>query len=248
MTAAGRRFDPAELQQPGMTSAEVAALSDLLDIARRLEDAVVAPTPAVSFDFEDRVMTAVAAEAPPVPLARGWSVAGVLAAIRDAWRITWGTGRPLMVRAQALALVLLAALAIGSVGTLAAVGAARLFAGPPPTIDVTPLPSDGPSPSTPPSALPSPSQTPAPTLSPSPPPSAEPSASATPSQTAESTETAEPSETADPDDTPGPTDTERPTDTPDPDGTADPTDDSSGPGGGGGSGDDGGGNSGPGGG
>jgi hypothetical protein len=248
MTAAGRRFDPAELQQPGMTSAELAALADLLDIARRLEDAVVAPTPAVSFGFEDRVMTAVATEAPPVPLGRGWSVAGIVATLRDAWRITWGTGRPLAVRAQALALVLLAAIAVGSVGTLAVVGAARLFAGPPPAVDPAPVPSTGPSPSAPPSVPPSPGPSAGPTLSPSPPASVDPSPSATPSVTAEATETAEPTETADPDDTPGPTDTERPTDTPDPDDTAEPTDDSSGPGGGGGSGDDGGGNSGPGGG
>jgi hypothetical protein len=254
MTGAGRRFDPAELQLPGMTADEVAALAGLLDVARRLEDAVAAPTPAITVDFEDRIMAAVASEAPPVPIGRGWSVVGILATIRDAWRIAWGTGRPLAIRVQALALVLLAAIAIGSVGTLAAVGAARLFGGPPPAIDTTPTPTARPSPSATPSALPSPSPSPEPTLSPSPSVTSEPSPSATPSETAdatataEATETAEAEDTARPTDTPRPTDTQRPTDTPDPDGTAEPTDDSSGPGGGGGSDDDGSENSGPGGG
>ena len=58
-----------------------------------------------------------------------------MALVRDSWRLAWSGGRPLAVRAQALAFVLLAAVALGSLGTLGAVGVGRLLspATPPPT-------------------------------------------------------------------------------------------------------------------
>ncbi len=84
--------------------------------------------------------------------------------VRDAWRMTWSGGRPLAVRAQAFALVLVAALAVGSVGSLGVVGVARLLtpATPPPT--VAPAPVDRPSSLDAP--IPSPSVTPSPSATP----------------------------------------------------------------------------------
>ena len=51
----------------------------------------------------------------------------MVAALADSWRVAFSGGRPFAVRAQALAFVLVAILAVGSLGGIAAVGAVRLL-------------------------------------------------------------------------------------------------------------------------
>jgi hypothetical protein len=161
MSDMGKRFDPSELD-----GGDAAELSGLLRTARDLEAFAASEHSMPSADFEDRVMAAIAAEPPPRAMLAG----GFITGIRNAWRLAWSGGRPMAVRAQAFALLLVVAVAVGSVGSLAAVGVARLLS---PEIP-------------PPSLLPNPS--PSPSL---------PSASPSPSDTAEPTETAEPNGTDD---------------------------------------------------
>lgn len=172
----GRRFHPAELDvELGPESAE------LLATARDLEAYAATGLGAPTVGFEDRVMAAIADE--PMPRRSG---GGFIAAVRDAWAIAFGPGRPVALRAQAFAMLLALAVAVGSVGSVAVVGAARLLG------DQRPVPPTVPSPS--PSPTPSPtlvSPSPSPSISPSPTPP--PSASASPVET----ETAEPSGTDD---------------------------------------------------
>lgn len=179
MTDFRGRFDPAELDPD--TDAELAGL---LATARDLEAFARSEGAGPRADFEDRVMAAVALEPPPRPIAVG----GLLASLRDAWRILWSGGRPIAVRAQALALVLLVAVALGSAGTVAGVGLARL------------LEPDGTPPPAVPSPSPSPSPTTAPRQTPSPTPTATPTATPTPTgdETPEPTETANPTKTTEP--------------------------------------------------
>ncbi len=169
-----RRFDPSELDLDlDHESAE------LLATARDLEAYAATGLAAPIVGFEERIMAAIAVEPMPRPVAGR----GFVAAVRDAWASAFGEGRPLAVRAQAFALLLLLAVAVGSVGSVAVVGASRLL-----TPDVTPppvLPS--------PSPLPTPSVAPTPSPTPSLAPSPTPSASIRPSPT----ETDEPSGTDD---------------------------------------------------
>jgi uncharacterized membrane protein YgcG len=165
-----RRFHPGEID---LESDELTA--GLLETARDLEAYAATGMAAPTVGFEDRVMAAIADEPMPRP-ARGL---GFLTTVREAWAVAFGAGRPLAMRAQALALLLILAVAVGSVGSVAVVGASRLL-GPavlPPT-----TPSPGPSPS----PLPSP-------MTPSPSPSSSPTATPRPSPT----ETDEPSGTDD---------------------------------------------------
>ena len=168
----GRRFHPAEIDvELGPESAE------LLATARDLESYAATGLAAPTVGFEDRVMAAIADE--PMPRAAG---RGFLATVRDAWAIAFGSGRPVALRAQAFAMLLALAVAVGSVGSVAVVGAARLLG------DQGPVPPTVPSPS--------PSPTPSPSLvSPSPSPSISPSP--TPSPSASPVETEEPSGTDD---------------------------------------------------
>ena len=86
-------------------------------------------------------MAAIAAEPMPRPAGRG-----LLATARDAWAIAFGPGRPVVLRAQAFAMLLALALAVGSVGAVAVVGAARLLSqGPTPPTLPSPTPTPGPS-------------------------------------------------------------------------------------------------------
>src|SRR4029453_15390000 len=95
-----------------------------------------------SVGFEERVMAAIADEAMPRPAGRGFP-----ATVRvGGGTLVWGAGRPTALRAQAFAMLLALALAVGSVGTVAVVGAVRLLGQdgtPPPTV---PTPSPQPSP------------------------------------------------------------------------------------------------------
>ena len=234
MSGLGRRFDPGELGDAGNGPLRDTEVAGLLATARDLEEFARAESAMPTVGFEDRVMAAVAREPAPVLVANGGFLPGLITAVRDAWRIIWSGGRPLAVRAQALALVLLVAIAAGSVGTLGAVGAARFFSSsdatpvPTPTIDQSqpPVSSDPLLPSVLPS--PSPSVLPSPSPSESPEPSESPSASerAEPTGTdngsgATSSPTRTPPPTIRPTGTPRPTQTPDPTRTPDPTGTDD---------------------------
>jgi hypothetical protein len=168
-----RRFHPSELDvELGPESAE------LLATARDLESYAASGLAAPSVGFEDRVMAAVAAE--PMPRRAG---RGFIGAVRDAWAIAFGPDRPIALRAQAFAMLFALAVAVGSVSSVAVVGAARLLGdqGPvPPTV-----------------ASPSPSPSPSPSISPSPSPSISPVPTPSPSVSPDETETAEPSGTDD---------------------------------------------------
>jgi len=172
MSDARRRFDPSELDLQGDPEG-----AELLATARDLESYASTAPVAPSVGFEDRVMAAIADE--PMPRAGG---RGFVATVRDAWAIAFGPGRPAALRAQAFAMLLALAVAVGSVGTVAVVGAARLLGQepPPPTV-----PTPAPTPSMVPSTTPSPSVSPTPT------PSVAPTASP------RATETVEPSGTDD---------------------------------------------------
>ena len=170
----GRRFHPAEVDvELGPESAE------LLATARDLEAYAATGLAAPTVGFEDRVMAAIADE--PMPRRAG---GGFITTIRDAWAIALGPGRPVALRAQAFAMLLALAVAVGSVGSVAVVGAARLLG------DQGPVPPTVPSPS--PTPTPSPS-----VVTPSPSPSISPSPTPSPSASPVETETAEPSGTDD---------------------------------------------------
>ena len=150
------RFHPSELDlELDSESAE------LLATARDLETYAATGLAGPSVGFEDRVMAAIADEPMPRPAGRG-----LLATARDAWAIAFGSGRPLALRAQAFAMLLALAVAVGSVGSVAVIGASRLLGPdgtPPPTL---PSPSPIPSPSVVPSPSPSISPSPSPTATP----------------------------------------------------------------------------------
>jgi len=184
-----RPFRPDELS--GIDGpADPADLAAALGTGRLIERTVgadgVQPTPG----FSDRVMAAIASE--PAPTRNR------LAMLAGAFRLTWQTvlsaNRPPMVRARALAIVLGALIALGSIGgaaTLAAAGALNLF---------QPHPSSGPL------------LTPHPQVSPSHDPGEthEPERTSEPSETVEPSETPEPSETAEPGDSPEPQASDQP--------------------------------------
>jgi hypothetical protein len=156
------RFHPSELDVAlDADSAEL--LATARDLEAYAQTGSVVPTPG----FEDRVMAAIADEPMPRPSTRRGSVGFV----RDAWAAAFGAGRPLAVRAQGLALLLLLAVAVGSVGGVVVVGAGRLLSGPvptPPTLIPSPSPLPSPSTSPPPSPTPTVSPSPSPTETPSP--------------------------------------------------------------------------------
>jgi hypothetical protein len=176
MSEFGRRFDRSELGDGDAAASGDAVAAELLAVARDLEAFAQSESVTPSVDFEDRVMTVIADEPPPRAVASGGSL-GLVAVVRDAWRLALTGGRPLAVRTQALALVLLAAVALGSIGSLAVVGVGRLLGPEAPVPTVRPAPAPSPSPS----MRPSPSLSPSPSVTPSP----------SPTETAQPTETAE---------------------------------------------------------
>ena len=220
-----RPFRPEELAG-GPDSPSSPELATALAAAREVESLAafdITPTDG----FADRVMVTIAAEPLPAPIvavgaaARGGRLAALVASFGDVWRVAWSGGRPLAIRAQAVALVLVVIVALGSAGSLALVGGWNALA---------PLRSPE---STP---VVSPEATPSPTPSPSPSESAEPSES--PSESPEPSDSAEPSGTpAAPTDNGGsgatpavtprptvrPTATPKPTETPEPSSTPEPS-------------------------
>src|SRR4051794_12110120 len=138
MTGPMRRFDPAELREPGEPAPSQTEQANLLIAGRELEAATRA-TEAIrpTEGFEDRVMAAIALEpAPRVVIRPGSAVRGgrpaaFLLAIRDAWGIATTGGRPLAVRGQAFAFLLLVVIAAGTLTTAAGGGGGGFFWPPP---------------------------------------------------------------------------------------------------------------------
>lgn len=250
MSGMGRRFDPSEVRPdtgPGPSDAE---LAEAMVAARELEALGARDAAGPTVGFEDRVMAAIAAESPPRVLARpGRNVrygllGGFLISVRDAWRVATGGGRPLVIRAQAMAFVLLVVLATGSLSVFAAVGASSLLSSGPTARPSLPTRTASPSPSPSPSILPSPTPSPVSGETAKPGQTGEPGTNAEPTDTTEPGETDEANGTPKTAKTPKPTRTPRATETPEPEETdeAEPTetddhgggggeDDSSGPGG-----------------
>jgi hypothetical protein len=223
VTGPGRRFDPAELRTStaGDVGPSDAELADALGVARELEALAASDAIGPTDGFEDRVMIAIAREpAPRLVIGSasgglGGRIGAFVASIGSAWGVATSGGRPIAVRAQALAFVLLVAVSAGLLTTAGAITVGGLH-------NRGPLPS--------PTVLPTPSVVPTPSVPPSPSPSPTPSApTATPTDAAG--ETAEPGETARPGRTTRPTETAEPTGTDDHGGGGGGN---SGPGGGGG--------------
>jgi hypothetical protein len=216
MTGFTRGFGPDDL--PTTSEAPAPELATSLRVGRDLDAFAAGERVDPRADFTARVMGAIAAEPAPRPAAivgdalrRGHPLA-LLGGLGDAWRVAFSGGRPAAARAQAFALVLVAAIGIGSVGGLVGVGASAFLnrpdSGPIPSPTTpTPTPSVLPSPTVSPSLSPTPSMAPSPSVSPSPTP---PAVTRTPRPTA--TETAEPTETAESAKTPKPGETPRPSD------------------------------------
>lgn len=201
----------------------------LLATARELEWLAASDEVGPSGGFEDRVMAAIALEPAPRPLAaaavaaRRGRPAAILAALGDVWRVAWSGGRPLAVRAPAMAVVAL--MFVGAVG-LGGLGAAAAFGllGPQDAPTPTPGPVFSPSPSVIPTPGPSSSPAIAPSASPEPTASPSPSPTASPSESPAQAETPEPAETERPDGlVPEPTIPAKPTASPDSSGTPEPT-------------------------
>jgi hypothetical protein len=215
MTGPQRRFDPAELDVPGEPDPSAAERAVALAAARELENLAANAGIRPSEGFEDRVMAAIAAEpaprlvAVPVSTVRGGRIGAFVMTVRRSWGVATSGGRPMAVRAQALAFVLLVILATGAMAGAGAVTVGALL-GPDgatvaPDRDATPTPPSN--------TFVSPTSL-QPTDSTGPEESTEPSDSPEPSETAEPGETAEPDEMAAPAGTPHGTRTPRPTETP----------------------------------
>ncbi len=246
MSGLGRRFDPSEVRSdagPGPSDAE---LAEALVAARELETMSARDVASPTTGFEDRVMAAIAAEpAPrllvrPAGTVRGGVVGAFLLSVRDAWRIAMGGGRPPVVRARAMAFVLLVILATGSLSAFAAVGASSLLTTRPslaPTVPTrTQVPAVLPTERLPDLLRPNPTPSPSPTDGETTEPTEGPDDHATASPTTEvgSGRETPPPKIAKPTRTPRPTETAEPEETDEPDETDEPeeTDDHGGGGGG----------------
>jgi hypothetical protein len=211
---------PADLA--GADGLEPAApeIAEALSTARELDASLAAADVHPSATFADRVMEAIVAEPLPHPAiavglaARRGRIGALVGALADTWRVAMSGGRPFAVRAQAAAFVIVAVLAITSLGAIAAGGALQML-GPVSTGSGEPGSSTSPVPT----ASPAPTASPEPSTSPQPTDSLEPSAS--PPSTGTPVHTATP--TAAPTQTPHPSHTPEPTVTPEPTGTPNPT-------------------------
>ncbi len=128
------------------------------------------------------ILAAIAAEPTPAPLVamaaatRARRPGGIVAALRDAWRVTWSGSRPVSIRLSSGLAVLLLVAVVGSTGGIAAAAAWNALQ-PAPTMPPTStqlpvvMPPSLPSPSPEPAATASPTDaiaTPGPSPSPSP--------------------------------------------------------------------------------
>jgi hypothetical protein len=216
------RFRPDELDGDATAGEQARAMAT----ARELEWLAATDDVAASAGFTDRVMAAVAAEPTPRPVTAAASAArrgaflGVFAAFGDLWRVAWTGGRPLAVRAPAMALVVVVLAGTLGAGALGVGALGGLLDRP----DETSRPSPAASPS-PLVASPTPSPTPSasPEASDSPEASESPEPSESPTVTSKPTATPRPTTTQQPSRTPEPSDTPEPSRTPEPDKTPKPT-------------------------
>jgi hypothetical protein len=172
-------FDVRELDGASGSPEDLAATTR---IARELEQVADRSGAAPTADFADRVMSVVASEPVPAPARaaatalRAGALGALIAALRDAWRVTTQGGFPAAVRAQAFAVVLIV-VAVVSGSSLAAAGAVGLLEGdhvaPTPAVAPTPVPTIGPV-SVEPDVTPSPTPTETVEPTPSPEPTTEP--------------------------------------------------------------------------
>lgn len=199
-----RQFSPDDIlgvdRRDGLQS-NAGELAEALATARDLEIQLGARDVHPSVGFVDRVMLAIVDEPVSAPAAVAWRAVLhgrmrlAVASVADAWRVATTGGRPMLVRAQAAALVLVVTVAITSLGSLATVGALRVVeseinrAAPPPVNPATTLP-----------VFPAPQPTLEPTLEPTPEPTPtiEPSPSTEPSESPSPTGTPEPGDAAEP--------------------------------------------------
>ena len=203
MSGGGRQFDPEELRGGDGPAATDPEVGHAWAMARELESLEASASHPVDPAFVSRVMAAIEHEPVPQPVAaagkavREGRLVGVLASLRDAWRVAFGPGRTFVARAGALAYVLVAFVILGSLTGVAVVGTAALLA---PGSSATPaatVPVLGPDGSTAP-GTPGPSRAPQPGASATPGLSAQPQASNGPDESA--TPGSSPSPSSSPDD------------------------------------------------
>lgn len=232
-----RRLDSDELGSARQDELDAAMVA-----GRWLDDAVDRMTVTPGSAFADRVMGAIAGEPAPAPagflapLRRRGVVFGFAASVRQAWASMGGAGRPLLVRAPALAYVLAVAIAgtsLAGVATLGVAGALGIFDARP--SQTAPPQTPGPTPA--PARTSQPTESPVPSGESAPPESGPPSASpeesddhegssgpdesddhgdnSGPGSSDSGSDDGSGSDDAEPSDTPRPTGTPRPTESPD---------------------------------
>ena len=232
------RFDPSEIRGSGKDES-VAELADALAAARGLEALAASDGIRPTDGFEDRVMGAIATQPAPRVAVRSRSavrdglVPAMLFTVRDAWVVATTAGRPTATRLRALAFVLLAVVAIGSLTAAGAVTVGGLL-----TQRASPTPSLDPNPAVAPTSATSPTATmsvePSGSMGPIESAGSSPSGTTGPAQTAGPGATPRPTATSGtgngsgsgtprPTRTPGPTETPESTDTPEPTRTPEPT-------------------------
>lgn len=220
MTSRGS-FRPEEIEDEALSSDSIGPgpeRADLLAGARDLEWLAAGSDVRPSAGFTDRVMATLADEPLPAPaIAVGSAVregrlAAVAAAFGDFWRVAWSGKRPLAVRIQAIAIVLVVAVGVAAAGGGAILGAWNALnpLGPPVGASASPdeTTSTSPEPSPEPTEQPSGSPETTPTNEPTTVPSATPSPRAT--QEAGGGSSATPKPTPKPTPTPEPTSTHTP--------------------------------------
>jgi len=185
--------------------------------AGELQHYARAAHPAPRQDLAARIAAAIEREPTPAPLtvmaqaAREHRAAGLVAGLRDLWRVTWSGPRPLAIRLSAALVVLLLVAAVGSAGGLAAVGAWNALR---PEATTTPAPSIPQLPVVGPPVQPSvpaePLVTPPPVETPAPAPSTTPRPTTPPSPTPRPTARPTPRPTHSPRHTPMPAPTHHP--------------------------------------
>jgi hypothetical protein len=175
-------FRPAELAGADEPLGPVEQ-AEALSTARELEAAAMAADVRPSPGFSARVMAAVATQPLPRPVAAliwaasRWRVRALVSAFADTWHLAWIGRRPLAARAQALAVVVMLIVAVGSVSGLAVAGVAGMLgksmvtAPSPSAVPATAEPSSeeaspSPTPSAEPRVTPEPPQTPEPKVTP----------------------------------------------------------------------------------
>lgn len=220
-----RRFRAEELRD-GTAGPDETELATIRSTAEAVDRTAADAGPRPGVDFVDRVMAEVAQEPLPAPIAaagaalREHKLRGFLGALGDTARVAFGGGRPLVLRGQAMAFLLIIAIGVVALAGATTVAASRFFSGPPGPSPTVALPSTSPSPSE--SARPSivPLGSQEPSLTPDLPTDSSPAGSGavtpTPSPSPAPSSSVEPSETPKPTDARGTGETAKPSETPKP--------------------------------